>query len=146
MVVAHVAAGIGRLVERCQHMRGAARVAAKVVPFVGPPPDHRQILHRRVIGVLDMDGRRLDLRVVCEIGAEQPAVPSPLIFGVAGRVDAGEPAARVDKALKRSLLVRVENVVSRRAKEDDDPVSGEFRRGEAAGILGGVDAETVLGA
>src|SRR5262249_42893003 len=86
---------------------------------------------------------RLDRRMVCEIGADQPPVPSPLIFGVAGRVDAGEPTAGADEALEGSLLVPIEDV-SRGAKEDNDPVSGEIHRSEAAGVLGAVDAETVL--
>src|SRR6266446_1397365 len=95
--------------------------------------------------VLDMDGRRLDLRVVCEIGADKPPVPGPLILGVAGRVDAGEPAAGADEALEGGLLARVENV-SRRAEEDDDPEPREFRHSEAAGVFRAVDAETMLGA
>jgi len=91
-----------------------------------------------------MDGRRLDLRVVCEIRADKPPVPGPLILGVAGGVDAGEPTAGADEALEGGLLARVENV-SRRAEEDDDPVPREFRRSETAGVLG-VNAETMLGA
>src|ERR1700731_4039528 len=94
---------------------------------------------------LDMDGCRLDLRMVCEIGADKPPVPRPLILGVAGGVDAGEPAAGADEGLEGRLLARVEDL-SRSAEEDDDPVPGEFRRSEAAGVLGAVHAEPVLGA
>src|ERR1700730_12028224 len=94
--------------------------------------------------VLDVDGCRLDLRVVCEIGADKPPVPRPLILGVAGRVDAGEPAAGADEGLEGGLLAWVEDL-SRGAEEDDDSVPGEFRRSEAAAVLGAVDAEPVLG-
>src|SRR5215467_13066051 len=125
MVATHLSAGISRLVERRQHMRRTARIAAKVVPFVGPPPDYRQILCRKMTAVRDMDGRRLDLRVAREIGTDKPSVPRPLILGVAGRVNAGEPAAGADEALKGGLLGRVEDV-SCRGKEDDDAVPGEL--------------------
>ena len=82
--------------------------------------------------------------MVCEIRAEKPPVPGPLILGVAGGVDAGEPPAGADEALDGSLLAWVEDL-SRGAEEDDDPVPGEFRRIEPAGVLGAVHAEPVLG-
>src|SRR5262245_59561011 len=96
-------------------------------------------------GILDVNARRLDGRVAREISADKPLIPGPSIFGVAGGVDPGKPATRADKALKGSLLIRVKDV-SRRAEKDDNLVSGEFGRGEPAGILGSVDAKTMLGA
>src|SRR5439155_18383797 len=98
-----------------------------------------------VAGILDMKSGRLDRRVISEIGADQPAIPRPSILGIAGRVNADKAAASADELLEGSLLVRVENV-SGRAEEDDDPVSREFGCRKTAGVLGGVDAETVLGA
>src|SRR5437016_9655044 len=100
IVVAHLAARITRLVERRQHMHGAARISAKVVPLVGPPPDYRQILGRWMGGIRDMDRRGLDLRVAREIGADELPVPGPLILGVASRVNSNEPAASPDVAFK----------------------------------------------
>src|SRR6266436_282206 len=98
VVDAHLAAGIGRFIERCQNVYGAARVAAKVVPFVDAHPNRRESLRRGVTQVLDADGGALDLWVAGEIGADEPAIPGPLVLGVARRVDADKPAAGADIA------------------------------------------------
>jgi hypothetical protein len=87
-------------------MGGAARVAAEVVPFIGALPDRRQVPCRWVDGILDTDRCGLDFGVACEIGADEPTIPGPLILGVAGRVDPDEPAASSDVALEGSLLGR----------------------------------------
>ena len=46
VIGAHCAAGIGRLVERRQDLHRPARIAAKIVPFVGALPGCRQALGR----------------------------------------------------------------------------------------------------
>src|SRR6516162_8869939 len=122
MVGAHLAAGIAPLVERRQYVYRAARVAAEIVPFVCALPDRRQVTHRRMGAIFDLDRPLLNLGVAREIGADEPPVPGPLILGVAGRVDAGEPAAGPNVAFKSSLLAIVEDI-ARRAQEHDDSVS-----------------------
>src|SRR6266478_2626581 len=109
VVGAHRSAGIGRLVERRQDLHHASRVAAEIVPFVGAFPRSRQALGRWMIWVRDADRRALDLRVAREVGADEPPIPWPPVFGVAGRMDADEPAAGSDVSFKRRFLARVED-------------------------------------
>src|SRR6516164_444007 len=45
-----------------------------------------------------------------EPGADEAAVPRPVILGVARRMDPDEATARADVAFERSLLLRIENV------------------------------------
>src|SRR6202040_3002931 len=92
VVDAHLAAGIGRFIERRQNVYGTARVALKVVPFISALPSHGETLRRGMTQVLDADGGGLDLWVTGEIGADEPPTPGPLVLGVACRVDADEPA------------------------------------------------------
>ena len=118
-------------------MHLAARVGAEVVPLVGALPARLEARGGGVRGVLDLDGRgRRARRVVGEVGADQLAVPGPVVLGVRGRVDAGEPAAALDVALEGALLGLVEHVTGG-GEEDDDLVLGEVRVGEGAGVLGG---------
>jgi hypothetical protein len=79
--------------------------------------------------VLDDDVGRLHGRVSLEVGADEAAVPCPVVLGVACRVDAGVPAARADVTLERFLLNVVENI-ARRQKENDGSVPRERRVGE----------------
>src|SRR6266478_3884242 len=134
VVDAHLAAGIGRFIECCQNVYGTAGVAAKVVPFVGALPNRGDALRRGVTPVLDADGRALDLWVAGEVGADEPAIPGPLVLGVARRVDADKPAAGADIAFEDGFLVCVEDVPGG-AEEYDDLVSSELRDGETRGIL-----------
>ena len=94
MIGAHLAAGISCLVERRQDVNGTAWVAAEIVPFVGALPYLRQAFRRGMTKVVDADGRALDLRVAREIGADELAVPGPLILRIGRRVYANEPPAR----------------------------------------------------
>src|SRR5271156_5908141 len=94
VVGAHLPAGIGRLIERCQDVDCSAGVAAEIVPFVGALPDCRQAFCRRVARILDADRLALDLGMAREIGADELAVPGPLILRIGRRVYANEPPAR----------------------------------------------------
>ena len=113
VIAAHRSAGIGRFIEARQDMNGTAGIAAEIVPFVDPLPACRQALGRRVIGVLDADRRVLNLRVAGEPGADEAAVPRPVIFGVAGGMNADKAAARADVSFERSLLLLIEDVPGR---------------------------------
>src|SRR6266404_585147 len=145
VVDTHLAAGIGRFIERCQNVYGTARVGAKVVPFVGSHPNRREPLSGGVTEVLDMDGGALDLWVASEIGADEPAIPGPLVLGVACRVDADEAAAGADIAFESGFLVCVEDGPGG-TEEYDDLVSSELRIGETRGILRAIHGEGVFGA
>ena len=104
-----VARGVGGLVQRGQHVELVRGLAAGLV---------RKLYHSsvrcqrrsdagggRVRRVLDLDGRgRGARRVVVEVGADEVAVPGPVVLGVGGRVDAGVAAAGLDVALERGLL------------------------------------------
>ena len=99
----------------------------------------------RVRGVLDLDGRgRGARRVVVEVGADEVAVPGPVVLGVGRRVDAGVAAAGLDVALERGLLGRVEHVTGG-GEEDDDLVLREVGVVERAAVLGGRHREVVVG-
>ena len=104
MVGAVDAAGVRALVERREHVHAAARVGAERVPLVETLPALRQVAGRRVLAVGDLDGRVLVRRVALEVGADQPAVPGPVVLGVGGGVDAGEAAAGLDVVLECRLL------------------------------------------
>jgi hypothetical protein len=95
-------------------------------------------------GIFDVDRSRLDLGVAREIGADEPPIPGPLTLGVAGRMNAGEPAARPNVAFKRTLLAIVEGIACR-AQEHDDLVSSEPHIGDAGRILSAVDGKPMLG-
>src|SRR5689334_12332089 len=94
--------------------------------------------------VRDMHGCSLDLRMAGEIGADQLAIPRPVVLSIARRMDADEPAAGADIPLERCLLLRVENIPGR-AQEDDSLISREYAIGEGGCILGGVDRKSVFG-
>src|SRR5438034_3646997 len=113
VVATHLAAGISRFVDRRQDVHGAARVAAEIVPFVGTLPECRHVLRRWMGAVLDMNRRWLNLGMVREIGADEPAIPRPAVFRVARRMDADKTAPRPDVAFKCSLLSVVEDVSGR---------------------------------
>src|SRR4051812_7225068 len=94
--------------------------------------------------VRDMHRCSLDLRMAGEIGADQLAVPGPVVLGIARRMDADEPTTGPDIPLERRLLLRVENI-SGRAQENDGLISRECAIGEGSRILGGVDRKSVFG-
>jgi hypothetical protein len=95
--------------------------------------------------ILNADRGALDLGVVHKVGADEPPVPGPLIFGIACRVDADKTAAGADIAFEGGFLVCVEDVPGG-AEEYDDLVSSELRSGETRGILRTVHREAVFGA
>src|SRR5262249_3163001 len=84
VVGAHLAAGIASLVDRGQHVYLAPRVGSEVVPFVVAAPNRRQIPHRAMGVILDLDDGLLDLWVALKPRANELPVPWPVIFGVAG--------------------------------------------------------------
>jgi hypothetical protein len=106
MVGAHRAARVGGLIERRQDVDGTARIRAEVVPLVGSRPAGKEVPGRGVGPVGDVDDRRLDRRVLFEVGAEQPAVEGPVVLGVRRGVDADPAAAVADVALEGFLLAR----------------------------------------
>ena len=123
---------------------GGERVgSAEVVPLVRTLPALRQARGGGVCGVLDLDGRgRGAGRVVVEVGADQVAVPRPVVLGVGGRVDAGVAAAGLDVALERRLLGRGEHVTGG-GEEDDDLVLLEVGVVEDRAVLGHGHREVV---
>ncbi len=124
-------------------MHGVTRVGAVVVPLVVPVPARRQVRRRLVRVVLDLDGRVLVLRVAVEVRADQLAVPRPVVLGVGRRVDARVPAAVLDVALERGLLVVVEDV-ARRGQPHDGVVLREVLVRERSCVLGRGHLEVVL--
>ena len=80
--------------------------------------------------------------MIAEVGADEAAVPRPVVLRVRRRVDADPAATRVDVALERRLLDVVEHV-ARREQEDDGAVAREVRVAEGATVLRRIDVEAV---
>ena len=97
-----------------------------------------------MVGVRDMDRRALDLGVAREPGADEPAVPRPLILRVARRVDADKTAAGADVSLKGGLLARIEDVAGR-VEEYDGLLLSQGRVAEPLGVIRAVHRKPVLG-
>ena len=57
--------------------------------------------------------------MVHEVGADQTAIPGPVVLGVGGRVDADEPVSRADVAFQRLFFAGAEDVPGRIEKHDD---------------------------
>src|SRR6266508_5377261 len=91
-------------------------------------------------GVLDVDRTGLNVRVTPEVGAEEPAVPWPVVLRVGRGVNADEAAAPADETLESVLLVVVQDVPGGE-QEDDAVVPGEARIRERGGVLRRVDDE-----
>ena len=92
-----------RLASTCAVPRGLVR---KLYHSSSAAPARRQPGRRRVRRVLDLHGGRLVGRVGGEVGADEIAVPGPVVLGVGRRVHAGVAAAGADVALERGLLRR----------------------------------------
>ncbi len=143
VVGAHRAAAVAGLVHGGQDVDRATRVGAEVVPLVVAGPAVGKARGGGVRGVLDLDDGLLRRGVLLEVRADQLAVPGPVVLGVGGRVNAGEPAAALDVVLEGGLLGGVQDV-ARGRQEDHHGVLGEVVLGEGSGVLGGVDGEAVL--
>ena len=74
-------------------------------------------------------------RVRGEVGADQPAVPRPVVLGVGGRVHADVTAAAGDVGLEGGLLGGVEHVAGG-GEPDHRLVLGQVGGGELGGVLG----------
>ena len=97
---------------------------------------------RDVVAVHDVDPRILGRGMPLEVGADQPAVPRPVVLRVAGRVHADVPATAADVSLERRLLGIVQHIPCR-VQEDDDAVPSQRRVRERIGVFGGIDLESV---
>ncbi len=142
VVGAHRPAGVGRLVQRRQHVRDVTRVGAVVVQLVGPHPGGGKLGRRGVRAVLHPHGDLLDRGVGGEPGTHELTVVRPVVLGVGRRVDADVAAARGDVGLEGGLLGGVQHVAGG-AQEDHGLVLCQVGRGERGGVLGGVDGEVV---
>src|SRR5262245_53539388 len=98
-----------------------------------------------MLAIFDCGGRLLNLRVAAEVSPDEPTVPRPIVFAVAGRVDSDEPASCADIALKGALLLVAQQRPSG-VEEQYDLVLREGRIGELGGVFGRIYAETVFGA
>lgn len=87
------------------------------------------------------DGGPLDGRVAPEPGADQPAVPGPVVLGVGGPVHPDPAVPAVEISLQGGLLARVEQVPGGR-QEHHRPVPGQ-PRADAGRVGGVVDREPV---
>src|SRR5699024_1620641 len=115
-----VAGVVRRLVQGRQDVDVAARVLAVVVPLVGTVPRHRQVVGGGVHVVDDVHvGVGRSRRVAGEVGADELAVPGPVVLGVARGVDAGVTAAVLDVSLEGGLLLIVEHVAGGGEPDDD---------------------------
>ncbi len=144
-VVAHGVAArvVAGLVQRGEDLHVRAGVGAVVVPLVGARPGVRQVDGGRVVVARDVHVGLLDLRVRLEPGADQLAVPGPVVLGVGRGVHARVAAARVDVVLERGLLFGIQHVTGR-GKPNDGGESGQVVGVERGRVLGGLDREPVL--
>ena len=131
---------VRRLVEGREDVDVAARVRLEVVPLVEALPALGQAGRRGVVVVGDLHGRVLVLGMVLEVGADQLAVPGPVVLGVRGGVDPSEAATSLDVGLERRLLLGVQDVAGR-GEEDDGVVLLERLGSEVGRVLGVVDGD-----
>ena len=97
-----------------------------------------------MVGLRDPDRGGLDGRVRGEVGADQAAVPRPVVLGVARRVHADPAAPALEPALERALLRLVEDVAGGE-QEDDHVEAGQIAIGEAGRVLGVLECPAALG-
>src|SRR5207302_3726327 len=110
MIGAHRASLIARLIERREEVDHAARIAAEIVPLIRAQPGRGQIAGRGMLGIGNPYPARLDRRMTGEIGADEPAIPWPVVFRVARGMNAHEAAAAADIALEGGFLSGIEDV------------------------------------
>ena len=139
---AHGAALVARLVDAQDGGDVGRRILAEVVPLVAAGPALRKRAGGGMLGRSHDQGGVLDARMALEVGADQAAVPGPVVLGVAGRMDAGEAAAAADEALQRGLLLRVQRIAAG-VEEHDCLVACKRRIVELIGRLGGLDAKSM---
>src|SRR5260370_25036683 len=73
-MISHVSTGVAAFVHRHQHMNGSAWIGLEIVPFVRSVPWLGQKRRRRVVDILNLDRRGLNLRMAAKVGAHQRAV------------------------------------------------------------------------
>ncbi len=148
VVVAHRAAArrVRGLVEAGQHVRGGragwcgscttrrAGSSAPAAPAVDGCAGSSTFTAACLVG-----------RVRVEVGADEVAVPGPVVLGVGRRVHARVAAAGADVALERGLLRGVEHVAGG-GQPHDGLVLREVGVGEGVRVLGRGDGEIVGGA
>lgn len=93
--------------------------------------------------VLHGYGRRLHLRVSCEVGAHEPAVPVPVVLRIGGGVNTDEAAPAANEFSERALAGRAENVAGR-VQKDHDVNGTQAARPEDRAIFGCLDVKAVI--
>src|SRR5688572_3821300 len=69
--------------------------------------------------IFDVNRRVLNVRMPCEIGADEGAIKRPIVFGVGRRVHADKAAAATNEPLERGFLRRIQYIARGRQKHDD---------------------------
>src|SRR5262245_2613403 len=116
MVRRHRSAAVGAFVQRRKHCDVAARVSTKVVPLVAALPRTGQRGGGGMRGIFDLNRRVLNIGMPVEIGADERPVERPVVFRVAGRMNAHETTPAADEPLERGFLRRVQYVACRGEK------------------------------
>ena len=79
-----------------------------------------------------------------KVGADELAVPWPIVFGIAGGMNADIATTPLDVAFKGGLLIVVEYFAGGK-EEDDGVVLFEVGVSEGGGIFGEVDGNVMCG-
>src|SRR5579859_1578443 len=103
MVRTHRSAFIGGLIQVEQNVDSARGVGDKVVPFIAAHPLFWQHRSRGMSAIDYMNGRLSDSGMATKEGANEVAIPEPLMLCIAGRVDANIATACMNIALKGRL-------------------------------------------
>jgi hypothetical protein len=134
VVVSHPPAAVGPLVEGGDDPDPRSRIVAEVVELVRHPP-----LPFPAHGQFERDGAGLEAgRMALEVGADECAVPRPLMLRVSRRMEPEISASSCDVALESALLMLVQDV-ARGVGESDDTIASQLGAVEGCGVLGVVE-------
>ena len=115
VIVAVGAAFVAGFIERGQHLDVGVDVF-ETVPFVEAAPAFGQETRRLVGFVEHVDARLLLFGVTLKLSTYQFVVPGPVVLRIGSGVDAHKSAPGLDVALKRHLLIGIEDVAGRAEK------------------------------